>query len=494
MLLTRKRRIIFRLTGGRSTRVALAATAAFVTAVAGANFAIAQSLPETLVNTYAYNPQLDAERARLRATDEDVARANAGYRPDISASADITYDKSFSDPSVGGLNGGNTAKGYSITGVQPIFRGFQVVNAVNAAEASVRAGRETLRLVEQDVLLQAVTAYGNVVRDLAILRLRENNVQFLSQELKATQDRFAVGEVTRTDVAQSQARRAQGVSDLDLAKANLKTSRGIYEQVVGSPARNLSEPNPNSPLVPRSLEEAVAIGNQENPQVVGALYNEQAGRYLVDQIRGELLPQAQVEATYSERFDPSIGTDRTESTSVVGRLNVPIYQAGGETFARVRQAKHTHVSLIQQIEQARSLVQSQVVQAWSELQAFRAQSASDRAQIEANRTALNGVREEEKVGQRTLLDVLDAQQELLNSQVLLETTKRNILVGTYALIAAIGRLNVAELGVASVAYEPETHYDEVRRKPWGVDITHDDGRVERLDPSWNARVEHEPVK
>ncbi|MFN0217472.1 MAG: TolC family outer membrane protein [Hyphomicrobium sp.] len=440
---------------------------------------------------YHYNPTLDAERARLRASDEDVARANSGYRPDISGSADVTYDKTFLKPNPILPERSNTAKGYSIQAIQPIFRGFQTVNAVNAAEASVRAARESLRQVEQDVLLQAVTAYGDVVSNRAIVTLRENNVRFLSQELQATQDRFAVGEVTRTDVAQAQARRAQSVSDLDLAKANLKTSRAVFERVVGSPPQNLTEPNPNSPLVPRSLEEGISIGTQENPLVVGALYREQASKFLVDQIRGELLPQAQVEATYTERYDPGDGTDKSESTSVVGRLNVPIYPGGGEVYARIRQAKHTHVSIIQEIEESRALVQAQVVQAWSELQAFRAQSVSDRAQIEANRTALNGVREEERVGQRTLLDVLNAQQELLLSQVQLEGTKRNILVSAYTVIAAIGRLNVAEIGVADVAYEPEAHYDEVRRKGFGISITRDDGS--RVD-AWEAKVEHEPVK
>jgi outer membrane protein len=172
---------------------------------------------------------------------------------------------------------------------------------------------------------------------------------------------------------------------------------------------------------------------------------------------------------------------------------VPIYANGGEVYARVRQAKHTHISRIQEIEQARSIAQSQVVQAWSQLQGFKAQLTSDRAQIDANRTALTGVREEEKVGQRTLLEVLNAQQELLQSEVQLETTKRNVLVASYTVISAIGRLNVAELGAVGSAYNPEVHYDEVRRKWFGLDITHDDGRREHID-AWGTQVEHAPVK
>lgn len=459
---------------------------------AAPGFARADSLLDTLAKAYSYNPQLDAERARLRATDEDVARANSGYRPDIRGSADIGHEHNETRPSLGS-NGSNSPKGYAFQLIQPIFRGFQTTNAVNAAEASVRAGREVLRNVEQQVLLDAVTAYGNVVRDQSIVKLRENNLNFLSTELRATRDRFAVGEVTKTDVSQAEARRALGQSDLDLARANLNSSRAIYLQVVGSPPSNLRDADSNSRLLPKSLDEAIAIGTRENPQVVAALYNEQGAKYLVDQIRGELLPEAQVEATYTDRYDSSSSIDRSETASIVGRLNVPIYPSGGEVYARVRQAKHTHLSRIQEIEQARAAAQSQVAQAWAQLVGFKAQRESDKAQIQANQTALNGVREEEKVGQRTLIEVLNAQQELLSSQVQLETTKRNVLVATYTVISAIGRLSVAEVGASSTVYDPEVHYDEVRRKWWGIDITRGDGRTEHMD-TWDARIEHEPVK
>lgn len=454
----------------------------------------AENLIDTLAQAYRYNPQLDAQRALLRATDEDVARANSGYRPDLRATADVGRQSTKVVPDTGRSQSNSfSPRGYAVQLVQPVFRGFQTTNAVNAAEAGVRAGREQLRNVEQGVLLDAVTAYGNVVRDQAIVKLRENNLNFLGTELKATKDRFAVGEVTKTDVSQAEARRALGQSELDLAKANLKSSRAVYEQVVGNPPQNLAEPNPNSKLLPRSVDEAIGIGTKENPQIVGALYAEQGARYQVDQIRGELLPEAQLEASYQDRFDSGGSTERSESASIVGRLNVPIYANGGEVHARVRQQKHTHLARIQEIEQARAAVQSQVVQAWSQLVGFKAQRESDKAQIEANRTALNGVREEEKVGQRTLIEVLNAQQELLQSQVQLETTKRNVLVATYSVISAIGRLSVQEVGAASTVYNPEVHYDEVRRKWWGIDITHDDGRSEHID-TWNTRTEPAPVK
>jgi outer membrane protein len=363
--------------------------------------------------------------------------------------------------------------------VQPIFQGFRVVNTVAEAEATVRAGRETLRTVEISVLLEAVTAYMDVVRDQAIVRLRENNVTVLTRDLRATQDRFDVGEVTRTDVAQAQARRALAVSALDLARANLKTSRATYERVVGHPPSNLAEPRP-SRLVPGTQQESVEISGRESPSVVAALYREQAARHAIDRIRGELLPSVQLEGNYARRFDETPGIDSSESTSVTGRVTVPFY-TGGEVEARVRQAKHTHVGRLQEIEQARTEVQAQVVTAWAQLQAARAAVESDQVSVGANRTALTGVREEERVGQRTLLDVLNAEQELLNAEVNLVTDRRNLVVASYALLSTIGRLNAQELGVTGLVYDAEEHYHEVRNKWFDVNITHRDGRREVLE-------------
>ncbi|MCB1484339.1 MAG: TolC family outer membrane protein [Hyphomicrobiaceae bacterium] len=451
----------------------------------------AETLLDAVASAYQYNPQLDAERARLRATDEEVARANSGYRPQIGFSADVGRENFNVRPATGA--GGTTSpRGYTVDLVQPVFRGFQTTNAVSEAESLVRAGRENLRGVEQQVLQAAISAFADVVAAQNVVRLRQGGLEFFNQELKATKDRFAVGEVTRTDVAQAEARRALAVGDLDASQANLKSARAQFEQIVGHAPRSLVDPGWNTRLLPRSLNEAIAISAQENPEVVGALYREQAARFTVDRIRGELLPTAQLEASYTERFDGTVGIDKTETGLLVGRVNVPIY-TGGEVEARVRQAKHTHVSRIQEIEQARALAQSDVAKAWAQLQGAKAQLISDKAQIEANRTALNGVREEEKVGQRTLLDVLNARQELLVSEIQQEATKRNVLVATYAVIAAIGRLNVAELGAVSSVYDPVIHADEVRRKWFGIDITHDDGRTEHHDV-WEAEVSHESMK
>ncbi|MGE3916904.1 MAG: TolC family outer membrane protein [Hyphomicrobiaceae bacterium] len=459
--------------------------------VAAPQSADAQSLRDVLAAAYKYNPRLDAERARQRATDEEVARAHSGYRPTVRGSADVGFNRTDTKPPGGG--GETHPKGYSVQASQPIFNGFRTLNGVRVAESQVRAGREILRNTEQSVLLEAATAYVDVVRDQAILKLRENNVQVLTRELKATRDRFSVGEVTRTDVAQAEARRAAAVSALDLARANLKTSRAAFERTVGYPPANLTEQRPPNNLLPKSLNEAIDITLRESPRIVEALYTEQSARYAVDQTWGELLPTVRLEADYSHRYDQSVGLDEQQSTTVTGRVDVPFYEAG-DVRARVRQAKHTHVSRLQQIEQVRTEAKAETISAWSTLTAARAQLESDQVQVTATSTALAGVREEERVGQRTLLDVLNAEQEALNAQVQLVTTKRNLVVAGYSLLASVGRLSIPELGNAEIAYDAEAHYNEVRRKWWGISITHRDGHRERHDLWETVGVKHESVK
>ena len=479
----------------RSTaRALMLGASVWATTVVATGPAAAQSLREALASAYQYNPRLDAERARQRATDEEVARAHSGYRPTVNGSADIGYNRTDTKPAGAGTSNGEThPKGFGVTASQPIFRGFRTLNGVRVAESTVRAGRETLRNVEQAVLLEGATAYVDVVRDQNIVKLRENNVDVLARELKATRDRFSVGEVTRTDVAQAEARRAAAVSALDLARANLKTSRATFERVIGYPPRTLAEQKPPMNLLPKSLNEAVDITLKENPAIVAALYTEQSARHNVDLIWGELLPTVRLDASYSQRYDPSRAVDEAESTTVTGRLDVPLYEAG-DVRARVRQAKHTHVSRLQQIEQSRTEAKAATISAWSNLTAARAQIEADQVQVSATSTALSGVREEERVGQRTLLDVLNAEQEALNAQVQLATTKRNLVVASYSVLSAIGRLTIPELGNADIAYDVEAHYKEVRRKWWGISITHADGHRERLDLWETHGVKHDAMK
>lgn len=454
----------------------------------------AQSLRDALASAYQYNPRLDAERARQRATDEEVARAHSGYRPTVSGSAFSQYSfTSVKPPGSSNTVGETHPKGYSVTATQPVFNGFRTLNSVRVAEATVRSGRETLRSVEQSVLLDAATAYVDVVRDQNIVKLRENNVDVLTRELKATQDRFSVGEVTRTDVAQAEARRAAAISALDLARANLQTSRANFERTIGYPASKLTEQRPPVNLLPKSQSEAIEITLRENPTIVGALYIEQAARYTVDLTWGELLPSVNLNAQYNKTYDSTSLTDEIAATTVTGTLNVPLYDAG-DVRARVRQAKQTHVSRLQQIEQARTEAKAATISAWSNLVAARAAIEADQVQVTATQTALTGVREEERVGQRTLLDVLNAEQEALNAQVQLVTDKRNLVVASYALLATCGRLSIPELGNTDIAYDVEAHHNEVRRKWWGISITDARGHRRWMDLWETHGVKHESAK
>jgi outer membrane protein len=452
----------------------------------------AESLQEALSNAYLINPVLNAERARLRATDEQVALAKSGFRPTISATGDTAFQNTDNDVSAGRFRGAAGApvsvavaggipagtshpRGWAVTLNQPIFEGFQNLNAMRQAKATVQAGREDLRTIEQTTLLNASTAYMNVVRDVAVVRLRENNVTVLTEQLKQTKDRFNVGEVTRTDVAQAEARLSSAIAELNVAQSNLKASRATYELVIGHPPNNLDTPASIVSVLPSSLDEAMTLGDGENPVILSAVYQEEASLYTVNQIIGELLPNVSLQATYQQRFGfmntPDLPGDSSlneeDTTTVMGRVNVPLYQGGG-VAARVRQAKETNNQLKKLVENARLRVHADVVSNWGILQSTVAEIRSAKAAVEANRIALEGVSEEEKVGQRTTLDVLNAQLEYLTSQIGLVTAERDRLVAEYSLYAAVGRLDAQSLGLSVPYYDPIEHYDTVKNKWLGL--------------------------
>ena len=449
--------------------------------------ALAETLQEALSDAYLINPVLNAERARLRATDEQVAVAKSGLRPFISGSADTNYVNQNStrsrsstaatntiggislDPSAGGLtsDGVNYPKGYSVQLSQPLFEGFQNLNAIRQAKSTVQAARESLRNIEQSILVDGVTAYVNVVRDTAIVRLRENDVTVLNEQLKATRDRFDVGEVTRTDVAQAEARLSEAQATLSRAQADLKISHAAYQQVIGHPPGTLITPPSIMHLLPNSIDEAMTLGDGENPLILAAVYEEEASLFVVQQIMGELLPNVTLEAQYDRRFDQSQSLEEIETTTVTGRVNVPFYQGGG-VAARVRQAKETNIQRKKDVEDARLRVHAQVISQWGILQSSGPAIRSAEAAVSANKIALAGVREEEKVGQRTTLDVLDAQRELLNTQIVLVTALRDRVVAEYSLYAAIGRMDAQTLGLSVPYYDPIEHYDIVKNKWFGL--------------------------
>ena len=436
----------------------------------------AETLNEALTAAYQTNPKLDAERAKLRATDEEVSRAESGFRPTLNGSASIGRQKSTSTP-VSTQNGTSEPWGYTLTARQSVFSGFRTLNEVGQANAAVKEGRENLRQSEAAVLLDAVTAYMDVVRANEILRIREHNVTVLSKDLEAAETRRSVKEVTKTDVAQARARHAKAVSAVDLARANLKTARASYERVMGHAPTATGMPPLKLKQLPKTIQECWQIAEQQSPNVSAAMFREEAARFEVDKVNGELLPEASIEANFSHNEDTNSLYSQQELASVSGRVTIPLYD-GGEVRARIRQAKHTQVSKLQEIEQARSETQAGVTAAWSRLMAARAQLKSDKIQVDANSMALEGVREEEKVGQRTLLDVLNAEQEYLSAQIDHVTTRHELLVANYQVLEQIGLLNAEVLELGSDIYSPEAHFVEGRNAWFGIDITHPDGHRE----------------
>ncbi|MBL4759047.1 MAG: TolC family outer membrane protein [Rhizobiales bacterium] len=437
----------------------------------------ANSLKDALAMAYEFNPTLKAERANLRAIDEGVPQALAGRRPTISGSADIGYQdldiRSMTLTGPARSRFSLNPRGYSITLSQPIFAGFTVLNSIRQAEALVKAGAQALKNTEQNILFDAAQVYMDVVRDIAIIDLQRNNLRVLKEQLRATHDRFSVGEVTRTDVAQAEASVALADSGVSLANANLATSRAVYEQIVGQPPNGVRSPPSIEGMLPNNLDSAIAIGETEHPAILAASFSTEAASHQVEVARGSLLPSVDLEASYSNRYDSGPTTTRSEAATLTGRLTVPLYQRGAVS-SRIRQSRQTLAQSQFQVEQARHQVRAAVASAWNQLQSIKAQQQSNQAQVRANEIALNGVREESSVGQRTVLDVLDAEQNLLNSRVTSISTNHDRVVASYAVLVAIGRLNNRRLALNVQEYNPEINYRNVRNRIFGIGIPLDD--------------------
>lgn len=433
----------------------------------------AESLMDALSQAYVNNPQLNAERAGVRATDESVPQALSGYRPRVIGGADAGLSSTNSKTaatflSPGGRNGIDTKpRGVDLSLEQPLFDGFRTTNAVRVAKSSVLAAREGLRNTEQNVLFSAVEAYMNVLRDFAIYDLRRNNVNLLGEELGATRERFDVGEVTRTDVAQSESRQAGARAQLSVAEANLKASRAVYRQIIGVEPTKLYPGKAMDKLLPRSLDTALDQSYAQHPAILAAFHGVDAAALQVKVIEGELYPSVSVEAGVQSRWEASQQVKQANSASLVGRLTVPIYQ-GGQVSSRIREAKELQGQRRLEADVARDSVRAAVVSAWGSLEGAKSQIAASQAQVDASQIAINGVREEAKVGQRTTLDVLNAQQELLDARVNLIVAQRDRVVASYALLQAIGRLSADKLGLNVQVYQPQEHYEQVRDKWSGL--------------------------
>lgn len=436
----------------------------------------AETLRRALASAYALNPGLDAERARQRATDEEVSKANAGWRPKIQASGSVSHTESSSRPrSLSALSHG--FHGYAISLDQQIFSGFQTTNSVQAAEATVQAGQATLTTREQETLLRAVEAYVDVVRDKKIVAYRRRNRNLLASILRATDERLRINEVTQTDRAQASGRFAASAAALSLAQANLQTSQATYKQVVGHAPSFLLDPSPHRRKIPETLQATIELAVSQSPTVLAVVFSEQAAEHTANRIRGELLPQVDVRASYGQDFSPSNTISKSDAAVVSAHLTVPLY-SNGDVEARVRQARHQHASLKRLVRQARNEARARATAAWSQLVAAKSAVQSDRRRVTSNRTALSGVRLEEEAGQRTLLDVLNAHEELLLAQIRLATDRRNYVLASYNILASIGRMTAAELGISDEIHDPALHLDDVRRQWYGVEVAYGDGRHE----------------
>jgi TolC family type I secretion outer membrane protein len=431
--------------------------------------AAAQLLPDALATAYANNPALRAARAQLRATDEQVPQALSGWRPTIQIDGQVGTETVKTDtPQLESQRFGLDPRSVDLTITQPLYRGGRTVAATSEAENNVRAQRASLLSTEQSVLLNSVTSYMDVVRDTAVLKLTINNEQVLRRDLEATRDRFNVGEVTRTDVAQAEAALALAIAQRIQADGNLTSSRARYTEFIGDPPVNLKSPPPPLKLLPANEAETIA-GSINNPDVVSSQYVERAARDQVDVAFGQMLPSASVVGQLSHGTDTGSVQDlTTNSASIIAQVTIPLYQAGN-VESQVRQAKQTASQRRLEIDAQRRTAAQNATTAWQQLSTARSQIISFQAQVKANTIALEGVRQEAQVGARTVLDVLDAEQTLLQSQVNLVGAQHDEIVASYSVLASVGRLTARNLGLKVPYYDPEGHYRQVRNKWWGID-------------------------
>ncbi len=452
-----------------------------VIASAGLPFAeaAAQTLEAALAYAYQNNPQLNAQRALVRATDENVPQALAGYRPRASATANAgvqqlnTIIRETSSATAGppptyfNQTGANAPRGVGATITQNLLNGFQTANRTRQAESQVLNARETLRNTEQTVLLNAATAYMNLLRDLAILDLQRRNLEVLDEQLRQTKVRLESGNVTATDVSQSEARLAVGRTQVFTAEANVASSRAVYRQVVGLDPGKLVPATSVDRFTPNTLPAAIAAGTALHPTVAAAQHNVDVAIHQVKVAEGALYPSVTLQGSVQKNYEQALNSLESFSASVATQLSVPLYQGGSE-YSAIRQAKETQGQRQLELATTRDQARVGVVQAWALLEAAKSSIEATTGQVKSAESALNGVREEARLGQRTTLDVLNAQQELVNARIAMVTAQRDRVVNSYSLLAAVGRLSPEVLGLAVSPYSPQVHYHQVRDAWTGV--------------------------
>ena len=453
-----------------------AAVAVLLMMSIGPSPVLADTIEAALVRAYQINPQLNAQRASVRATDENVPQALSGYRPRVAITGSAGYQYTDTNTTSGGsptaivrteIHGTNAPRSIGATVTQTLFNGQQTANRTRAAESQVSGAREALRVLEQGVLLSAATIYMDYLRDAAIVEVQRSNVRVLEQTLKQTRDRFNVGEVTRTDVAQSEAQLAAGKTQLLTAEANLITTRSNFRRIIGNEPEQLAPGSPVDRYLPGTLPGAVELGLTENPNVTAAMFGIDVNYLQVKVNEGALLPTVSLVASVQQSYEQQMTVFRSFGAAAIAQVSVPVYQGGAE-YALIRQSKETLAQQRLNLEQVRDQTRANVVTAWGQLVAGKAQVASAQSQVAASEIALNGVREEAKAGQRTTLDVLNAQQALVNARVALVTAQHDRVVASYSVLNTIGRLSPQVLNLATTVYDPSVHYQQVRDSWFGV--------------------------
>ena len=426
------------------------------------------TLQDALASTYENNPSLLAQRASVRSVDENVPQALSGWRPQVFATGDVAAQHSntnITNNAGGGKNTNPTNAALKVS--QPLYTGGQTVASTKSAEAGVKAARSGLLSTEQTIFQSAVVAYMNVLRDEAVLDLNKNNTLVLRRQLEAAQDRFEVGEITRTDVAQAEARLADSISNHIQSEGNLRSTRANFERIVGRAPEGLEDPLVPSDF-PESEQTALAIALENHPDIKTAKFNEESSRYAIRSTSGQLLPSLSLDGSISHGNEAS-GRGTWANVAKIGAvLRVPLYQSGS-VYSQVRQARQLNSQRIQEIEEAVRLIRESVIQSWEQLETARSRIGADEESVRANIIALEGVEQEAQVGSRTTLDVLDAEQELLGSKVNLVTSRRDQYVALYNVLASIGKLNARDLELNVEYYDPASNYDRVRDKWFGTD-------------------------
>jgi TolC family type I secretion outer membrane protein len=436
----------------------LALASALLAASAGAS--MAQELDAALAQAYSSNPTLAAARAQMRAIDEAVPQALSGWRPTVALDGNLGKEWNH-DHSAINFDRNHEPKSGGIFVTQPLFSGFATVKGRDAAEQQVLAGRERLTDFEQQVLLAGVQAYMQVVRDRALVELNKSNENVIAEQLDATRKRFEVGEVTKTDVAQAEARLQGATAERVASEGTLAASIATYQQIIGETPGSLSMPAADMQM-PSSLEETVAL-SQNAPSVLAAQYDERAALLGIDVAFADMLPDLSVEGSWF--YDDEINSefDRSDTGAVMLRLTVPLYQAGAPD-SRVRQAKQTHQQSRALIDEARRAAEQVAQDSWQFFETSQARINAFTEQVRATEIALEGVKQESLVGARTVLDVLNAELEALQAKVSLVAAQTDLVVAKYRVVSAVGQLTAASLNLDVTLYDPKVYYDRVRDK------------------------------